>query len=71
MTGKQLFEQQTAVYNEYSGFLLSLHTILGEASLFDLLEQAEKNGKKLALDESAVPADKLDDDIDIDTIIFV
>jgi hypothetical protein len=72
MKGKQIFEQHTAEYSEYAKLLMSLRTIIGEAELFDLLEQADKQNKKLAIDESKIPTDgDIDDDISIDTIIFV
>lgn len=69
--GKQLFEQHTAKFSEYAKLLLSLFTIIGEADLFKLLEQADAQGKKLAIDESKITADDLDDDINLETIIFV
>lgn len=69
--GKELFEQHTAEFSEYAKLLLSLYTIIGEADLFKLLEQADAQGKKLAIDESKIAVSNIDDDINVDIIILV
>lgn len=71
MKGKNLFEQYAAEYNAYGKLLKSLYLILGEQFVFDMLEKAEAAGKKLAIDESSIDADKLDGDITVDSIILV
>lgn len=69
MKGKNLFEQYTAEYSVYGKLLMSLHLILGEQFVFDMLEKAEAAGKKLAIKESST--NNLDDDITVDSIILV
>lgn len=64
LPGAELFEIYTAERNEYSQTLLTAYSLIGD-DLFPLLEQAEKEQKKIALDAYR---DDMDDPI-VDVVI--
>lgn len=51
MTGKQLFEKHTDAGGEYAQTLFTALMAVGYAELFNALEAAEKEGKKVSLVE--------------------
>lgn len=51
MTGKQLFEKYTDAGGEYAQTLMTAIMAIGDEDLFDALEKAEKEDKKIALVE--------------------
>ena len=53
-TGSELFEFYTSglEYSEYAQDLLTAESIIGD-TLFSMLEKAEKEGKKIVLEESS------------------
>lgn len=54
MTGKELFEKYTKARDEYARTLLTIEVNIGD-EIYPLLEQAEREGKKLEIDESQLP----------------
>ncbi len=70
MTGAEIYNRDADVYSEYASLLQTLYLHLGENVLYRLLEQAEKQNKKLAINES-IPVAIGDDDILESSIIFV
>jgi hypothetical protein len=70
MTGVEIYKRDAAVYNTYAKLLQTLRLHLGEAVVYKLLERAEAQGKKLAIDPLA-PVELYQDDIAESSIIFV
>ncbi len=70
MTGAEIYQRDAAVYSKYARLLQTLRLHLGEDVLYPLLERADKQGKKLAIDENA-PVELCEDDILESSIIFV
>lgn len=68
MSGKQIFESYIKKRTEYSSLLMTLFINIGEA-LYSLLEQAEKDGKKLGV--TPEPTDRLRDEYTVEDIIFI
>lgn len=54
MNGKQLFKKYTDSDNEYAQTLLTIYRNIGE-DIYQLLENAEKEDKELAINDSALP----------------
>jgi hypothetical protein len=50
LTGEQLFDYYTGIDGEYKSVLFQAHVEIGDA-LFPMLEQAEKEGKKIVITE--------------------
>ena len=51
LTGWQLFEYYTSQNDDYKGILFQAHLEIGD-EIFKMLEQAEKQGKKIAIKEN-------------------
>jgi hypothetical protein len=71
MTGKEIFNRDTSLDNEYCQLLLSIESRLGSDVLFPFLESAEKQSKKIAIDETNVDVSIFDNDIAVNNIILV
>lgn len=50
-SGKEIFDHYTAVRSKYSQTLLTIHAYIGD-QLFPILEEAERQDKMVAIDES-------------------
>jgi hypothetical protein len=51
LSGEDLFDYYTSQNNDYKGVLFQAHIEIGD-ELFKMLEQAEKQGKKIAIKET-------------------
>jgi len=51
LNGKQLFDFYTSQNNDYKSILFQAHIEIGDG-LFEMLEDAEKQGKKIAIKEN-------------------
>lgn len=71
MKGKDIFTRDTSLDNEYCQLLLSIEGRLGSDVLFPLLESAEKQNKKIAIDETNLDVSIFDNDIAVNNIILV
>lgn len=56
LTGYELFEYYTSIDGEYKQTLFTAYSLIGD-KLYDMLKQAESEGKKIALKEDSVSAD--------------
>ena len=71
MTGKEIFNRDTSLHNEYCQLLLSIESRLGSDVLFPILENAESQNKKIAIDETNLDVSIFDNDIAVNNIILV
>ena len=51
LSGEELFDYYTSQDSDYKAVLFQAHLEIGD-KLFKMLEEAEKNGKKIAIKES-------------------
>lgn len=68
MNGKKLLKKHFDSRSEYAKTLLTIYENIGE-EIYPFLEKAEKQGKKLSIDESKLP--KLWDTFGINHVIIV
>jgi hypothetical protein len=50
MTGRQLFELQTSVWGDYAQVLMRAYSLIGD-KLYPMLEECERTGKKIVIQE--------------------
>ncbi len=50
MTGRQLFELQTSVWGDYAQVLMTAYSLIGD-KLYPMLEECERTGKKIVIQE--------------------
>ncbi len=56
LTGEQLFDYYTGIDGEYKSVLFQAHLEIGD-KLFDMLEQAEREGKKIVIKDGETGID--------------